>query len=263
MKQPSKPTFATLALAVLAAVAGCSREETPPTPAASPGKAGGSEVPVASGGVRGKVLETMNSGGYTYVKVAGGAGGAGVWAAAPEFEVKVGDEVVVPEGMPMTNYTSKTLNRTFDVVYFVASISKPGAAGTPAPPAGGGEALPPGHPAPGGAPKPVPVDFSGIKKADGGKTIAEIFSDKAALAGKEVVVRGKVVKFNAAIMNKNWFHIKDGTGAAGSDDLTVTTQDTVNVGDTVLVRGTLAVGKDFGFGYKYDVLLEDAKATKE
>ena len=70
----------------------------------------------------GKVLETMNAGGYTYVKVDNGK--EKIWAAAPQFEVKVGEKVTVPEGMPMKDYESKTLNRKFDVVYFVGAIGK-------------------------------------------------------------------------------------------------------------------------------------------
>jgi hypothetical protein len=64
-------------------------------------------------------------------------------------------------------------------------------------------------------------------------------------------------------MNKNWLHVQDGTGAAGANDLTVTTADTAKVGDTVLVTGTLGLMRDFGYGYKYEVLLENSKVTVE
>ena len=70
----------------------------------------------------GKVLETMNAGGYTYVHVDNGT--EKIWAAAPQFEAKVGEKVTVPEGMPMKDYESKTLNRKFDVVFFVGAIGK-------------------------------------------------------------------------------------------------------------------------------------------
>lgn len=114
-----------------------------------------------------------------------------------------------------------------------------------------------------GSPVPVIEKIEGIKKAEGGKTIAETFAERAKLAGKEVAVRGKVVKYNANIMNKNWVHIQDGSGATGSNDLAVTTNDSTAVGKTVMVRGTVAIDKDFGAGYKYDVILEDAKVTAE
>ncbi len=107
------------------------------------------------------------------------------------------------------------------------------------------------------------MDFSGIKKAEGGKSIAEIYAAKAELGGKPVKVRGKVVKYNANIMGKNWLHIQDGTGTAGSNDLTVTTTAQTNVGDTVLVTGTVSANRDFGSGYKYGLIIEDANVTVE
>jgi hypothetical protein len=65
------------------------------------------------------------------------------------------------------------------------------------------------------------------------------------------------------IMGKNWLHVKDGSGTPGSDDLVVTTQIEAKIGDTVLVNGTLVTDKDFGSGYRYDVIVEDAEVTVE
>jgi hypothetical protein len=123
--------------------------------------------------------------------------------------------------------------------------------------------MPPGetHPAPKAA---AEVDLTGIAKADGGKTVAEVFAEKDALAGQPVTFRGKVVKTNPDIMGKNWLHVRDGSGAEGTNDLTITTAGTLpNVGDTVLVTGNVALNKDFGMGYAYDVLVEDAQVTVE
>jgi predicted small lipoprotein YifL len=108
------------------------------------------------------------------------------------------------------------------------------------------------------------VDLSGIKKAEGGMTVAELFADKEQLAGKQVVVRGKVVKTSANIMGKNWVHVRDGTGAEKTNDLTVTTSDPPpTIGTTVVVTGQLSRNKDLGLGYRYDVLIEDAKLKTE
>ena len=108
------------------------------------------------------------------------------------------------------------------------------------------------------------VDLSGIAKADGGLTVADVFEGKDQLAGQPVVVRGRVVKSNPDIMGKNWLHVRDGSGAEGTNDLTVTTAGAVpNVGDTVVVKGVLALNKDFGMGYQYDVIVEDAEITVE
>lgn len=133
----------------------------------------------------------------------------------------------------------------------------------PVPPATSAE-LPPGHPPITATAKPKPkVDLTGIAKATGGKTIAEIYAAVPDLKGKSVAVRGRVVKFNPNIMGKNWLHIQDGTGAAGTDDLTVTTATAAKVGDTVLVTGAVSANKDFGAGYKYAVILDDAKVVVE
>jgi hypothetical protein len=253
----------TLILAGLTAVslaAGCKKEEAPKT-AEQPMPAVAQPAQPAAAAKSGKVIETMNSGGYTYVQVDTGA--EKVWAAAPEFQVKVGDPVVVPEGMPMANYHSKTLNRDFELVYFVDGIMVGGQ--TAAPAADPGQAkMPEGHP-----PLTVQsaqqngVDVSGIKKVEGGQTVADVFAGKAQLGGKDVKVRGKVVKFSPGIMGKNWIHLQDGTGKEGTNDLTITTSETVKVGDTVVVAGKVSTDKDFGYGYKYDVILEDAKLTVE
>ncbi len=214
---------------------------------------GSSAGPGMATGTTGKVVETMNSGGYTYVQVDDGR--KKIWAAAPQFAVAVGDQVVVPEGVPMTDFHSKTLERTFDVVYFVADIQVLGSRSAK-------EQIAAAHGAAGQAAAPA-VDLSNIKKAAGGHTVAELFANKASLAGKEVVVRGRVVKSTPEVMGKNWLHIRDGSGDSGSNDLTVTTSAAADVGKTVLVRGKLSTDKDFGAGYRYDIIIEDATVAVE
>ena len=216
-------------------------------------------TPPASGGnYSGKVVETMNAANYTYVLL--DTGTTKLWAAAPQFAVRVGDSVAIANAAPMPKFHSKTLNRDFEVVYFTGNVKVNGKA-----PAAGGESveLPKNHPPiTGNGAKPA-LDFSGIKKAEGGKSIAEIYASRAELSGKPVKVRGKVVKYNANIMGKNWLHIQDGTGTAGSNDLTVTTASETKVGDTIMVTGTIATDQDFGSGYKYNLIIEDAKVTVE
>lgn len=94
------------------------------------------------------------------------------------------------------------------------------------------------------------------------KTVAALFAEKAKLSGHEVQVKGKVVKVNNGVMNRNFLHIQDGTGKQGSNDITVTSDETANVGDEVIVTGTIAVDKDFGAGYTYPLLIEKAKIAK-
>lgn len=121
------------------------------------------------------------------------------------------------------------------------------------------QTMPAGHPPVSGAKAAPTIDLKGIKKADGGKTVQEVIKEGTALNGKSVAVRGKVVKVNAGIMGKNWLHIADGSGPDGKADLTVTTTaNPPNLGDLVTVTGKIAANKDFGAGYKYDVIMEDA-----
>jgi hypothetical protein len=138
------------------------------------------------------------------------------------------------------------------------AITVVGAAETP---------LPEGHPkinsSGGVATKPTNFDFSKIVKPKGGKTVQEVYQEKDKLKGKGVTLRGKVVKYNEAILGTNWLHLRDGTGKEPANDLTVTTQTKAKVGDTVLVEGNVSLDKDLGSGYRYDVILEDAKVKVE
>lgn len=113
--------------------AGCSKS-TPSTgaagsaPAASSGSLPAGHPDVSSTNakppLKGVVMETMNSGGYTYAKL--NVGGNEVWAAGPTTQLAVGDTVSVSTDMQMQNFTSKTLNRTFDKIYFTQGFLKPG-----------------------------------------------------------------------------------------------------------------------------------------
>jgi hypothetical protein len=248
--------------AVAVATTGCKKEESgggsgkaaplppsekfePPTPSkTAPGAAtpAAAPTPMKAGAGAGKVLETMNSGGYTYVRL--NTGSEEVWIAAPETTVAVGDEVSYTNGMPMEGFRSNTLSKTFDLIYFVPAIQKKGGTGT--------------APAKGSAAPAAAVEVKGVEKAPGGVTVTEIFAGKDKLIGKEVTVRGQVVKYNGGILGRNWLHIQDGSGKAGTNDITVTSQNTTEVGKVVLVKGTLAANKDFGGGYKYDLIIENA-----
>ena len=101
-----------------------------------------------------------------------------------------------------------------------------------------------------------------IAQAAEQKTVESLYQDKAKLGGHEVQVRGKVVKVNNGEMTRNFLHIQDGTGKQGSNDLTVPSQDAAEIGDEVVVTGKLAGDKDFGAGYTYPILLEEAHIPK-
>lgn len=199
----------------------------------------------AQGAVSGKVAETMNSGGYTYVRVQEGKDSS--WVAVPQQAVKVGDQVSFSGGMEMTDFHSKTLNRTFKKLIFSEG---PAGAGH-----GGGMKAAPSH----GQAAPARLQVK-IAKAEGRDacTVAEVFARRGELDGKQVSVRGKVIKVSQEIMGRNWVHLQDGSGdhKAGTNDLLVTTSEEAKPGETVTARGTVAKDKDFGSGYRYQVLLE-------
>lgn len=238
-------------------------------PAGHPPIGGDAAAPAApeANAYSGKVMETMDSGGYTYVRVQGFRGS--LWAATKPFPVKVGDTVSVPDGQAMPQFTSATLKRTFDEIRFVDHIENLSRPGTIKPialdPIAPG-ALPAGHPPAtkvASVPnKPAPAVTEKIAQPAGATSVAEIFARRKELKGKEITVKGKVTKFTASVMNRNWIHLGDGTGTAGDNDLTITTDDTVALGDIVTLRGTLAIDQDFGYGYAYTALLEKASVQK-
>ena len=169
-----------LPILVLAA-ASCSNsnsQEVSPPPAAT------TPVPAASADITGTVAETMDAAGYTYVLL--DTGKEKLWFAGPGCAVKVGDKLAIKPGFEKTNFTSKTLNRTFEKLYFVESL---GAASDPkavcaVPPTPSKASSP--HDLEGAsrtaAPKPAGLDFAGIKKPAGGKTVEQIHAEKKALA---------------------------------------------------------------------------------
>jgi hypothetical protein len=207
--------------------------------------------------VAGQVLETMDAGGYTYLRLDTTAGPA--WAAVEQSRVKKGARVTVVGSVAMESFESRTLGRRFDRILFGA-LEASGEAEPPAMTA----ALAAQHAAAASGPAETDtIEVARVVTADG-RTVAEVFAQRAALDTKAVAVRGKVVKFLPGIMGRNWLHVRDGTGSpAGKDhDLTVTTSETAAVGDVVLVRGTVRKDLDFGAGYAYAVLVEEAKLSR-
>ena len=218
------------------------------------------DAPVPAGMVRGTVLETMDSGGYTYVLLETDKDTR--WAATQQTAVEVGDIVQVSEGMAMADFTSKTLDRTFDVVYFTGALTN--LSKVKMPEGHPDTALPPGHPGTESAAQPEAADTT-VAPLESGQDIASVYANKDSLADQQISLRGKVVKYNEGILGQNFIHIQDGSGsrASGDQDLTITSQDTTAVGETIVISGTVVLDKDFGAGYSYPVLLEDAAVTIE
>jgi len=207
----------------------------------------GSTLNNTKGKIYGKVIETIKAGNYTYIHV--DTGKNKYWAASPPTTLKKGAMISFVPNMPMRNFTSKTLKRKFDVVYFVGKIYTDTIGNHQ------GKANPHQINA-----KKSMTPVAGIKKANNGNTIQEVFAMKQKLAGKDVFIRGLVVKYTPQVMGKNWVHIRD---SSSTKDLTINTTSTVKKGDVILVKGKLQLNRNFGFGYVYDVLLEDASILPE
>ena len=207
----------------------------------------------------GSVIETIDAAGYTYVHV--DVNEKKLWLAGPKTTISQGSMINVDTSSPMNNFHSKSLNRDFAVIYFVNKFS--GDAVQNASDTASTTDLPAGHTAVAGmqttAPKKITLDQP-VDRAEGGQTIAEIISNKKELSGKSVKVRGKVTKFTGGIMNKNWIHIIDGSS---ENDLTVITDQVAEVGQMITAEGDVLLDKDFGYGYFYELLIENAKITVE
>lgn len=239
--------FPTLFL-LTATLIGCQRNNPPTLAQAAATKTPLANAPAPTNNLSGKLLERIDASPYSYLKIQSEKGE--VWAAVPETKIEKGADVTIFNAMQMNNFESKTLKRKFDVVFF-GTMEAPAASPNPA--MQHAEAAK----GPSNAPD-VKVD-----KASGAdaRTVAEIHAQKMALKEKPVTLRGKVVKFTAEVMSKNWIHLRDGSGDAtkGDNDITVTTKSTAKVGDVVTVKGIVRVNKDFGSGYTYAVIIEDAK----
>ncbi|QQS37614.1 MAG: SH3-like domain-containing protein [Ignavibacteriales bacterium] len=195
------------------------------------------------------VTEKLDASNYTYLNVE--ENGQKFWIAVPQMEVKEGETLYFTKSMEMKDFKSETLNKTFESVLFVEDISRI--------PQVNKEQLSNVHSVVGSATK----ENIKVEPLADGYTIEKIFSEKESLSGKIVKVKGVVVKVNSQIMNRNWIHLQDGTGAQGNFDLMVTSNDEVEVGQVVVAEGKVTVNKDFGSGYSYAVLLEEAKVKPE
>lgn len=215
-------------------------------------QAGAGHAPDA---ISGKIVETMNSGGYTYVLLE--KDGEKTWVAVGEMKVTVGQDISLAPGIEKFGFKSETLNRTFDrIILSTGPVSSHASSGA--------------HKSADTDSKKAAVHTDekiDVERASGlnAYTVADLYEKGAGLDRKSVLVRGKVVKVSVGIMNKNWLHIQDGTGDEENNthDLVVTTQDEPSVGDVVSIIGTLYKDKDFGSGYKYDVIVEEATVKQE
>ncbi len=196
------------------------------------------------------VEEVIQTKTYTYLRVT--ENDSESWLAVSKRAVEEDAVLYYRAGLEMKDFKSKELDRTFETLHFVDNISDE-----------------PIKKMKRNLPK-SPFSEKNISKKEGIKiktiegsvSIAEIFSKRDSYSGKSVLVRGEVVKYNSAIMGRNWVHIQDGTTNENNYDLTITTNDKVKLGDIVTFTGKISLNKDFGAGYSYEVIMEEAKLEK-
>lgn len=205
-----------------------------------------------TGPITGTVAETMESGGYVYIKLEDG-----VWIAANKFAVSMGDKIQYSGAMEMNDFHSKSLDKSFDSILFVSSASL----------VGGGEAAKPAMPMAGHGGTGMQLDkparaaapaLGDVKPLADGKTVEGVFAESDKLKDQVVSLNARVIKINKAIMGRNWITLQDGTGTEPDNKLLATSQEEVTPGDLVVVKGTVNTDIDLGYGYKYKVLLEES-----
>lgn len=212
-------------------------------------------APPTAGSLSGKVLEVQHVENFTYLRVKTKEGET--WAATNRAQIEKGAEVTLINTIVMTDFESKSLKKKFDRIVFGSLAS--GAAG-----AHKDIDLAKMH---AGVAAKSDVPDVKVPKASGpnARTVAEIVTGRAALKDKKVLVRGRVVRYNPAILGINWIHLRDGSGSAAdkTNDLLVTTKSETKVGDVVLVKGVVRTDKDFGSGYTYHVLVEASEVSSK
>ena len=194
-----------------------------------------------------KVKEVLQTSSYTYLFV--NENNKDYWIAVGKADVKVNDHLYYQEALVMKDFKSEELDRTFDQILFVENI--------------GGMKLKNDSMPNDSLHQQVLVQEKkpviNVDIAPNGIRIAELMKNRENYANKKVIIRGQVVKINANIMDRNWVHLKDGTSHSGKSDLTFTTLEEVNIGDVVTFEGTVAIEKEYGAGYIYPLIVEDAK----
>ena len=197
------------------------------------------------------VREVLQTTSYTYVHAE--EDGSLKWIAVPKIAAEVGNTYYYQGGMEMGEFKSKELDRTFSSILFLNGLISPEVV------EGGKTTL---NVSSQKSEASIIIINEPIEPAEGGVTIAELHANKEKYANQVVKVRGKVTKFNAEIMSRNWIHIQDSEANQGKMDLTATTTEEAKVGDIITIEGMITLDKDFGSGYFYDLILENSRIVE-
>ena len=165
--------------------------------------------------IEGKVVFTRDVASYTYVELE--IEGGNVWAAGPAAKINTGDTAKTLPGSYMQNFKSKGLNRTFDSILFTGGFIVNGKLATPdtqmanaTNPHNKNPHQENPHGMMGKLPESsvTPPAAGTIKHADGEMTIETVFAERKNYAGKEIRIRGKVMKRSPVILGVHWYHIQ-------------------------------------------------------
>lgn len=202
------------------------------------------------GNHRAEVIEVEQTPSYTYLQVEEGE--EKYWMAVARAEYTKGESIYFLQGMEMEGFFSKELDRTFEKIYFVSAVSDEPIYSNQQTVKGKTKSE---------KPKLSKLDIE-IEIPSDGISIGDLYSNMEEYKDKMVLVRGQVAKVNLSIMDRNWIHLQDGSGDEKDFDLTVTTLHQPKVGDVVTYRGRVGVNKDFGMGYSYKLILEEAEVVE-
>jgi len=193
------------------------------------------------------VIDKIPAKGYTYLQVSESKND--YWIAVPTMEIEIGETVYFSRFMVMEDFSSENIDKSFDEILFVEDARK-----SPTP-----DEMKNIH---AGATSTEKQEIK-VEPLTDGITVQQLYDDKSAFNGQVVKVKGQVTKFNKQIMKRNWIHIQDGTGDENEFDLVITSNTDVQVGDIIIAEGKVAVDKDFGAGYFFPVMIEEAQIEKE
>jgi len=195
------------------------------------------------------INEKLPASKYVYLKVTEAE--EQYWIATRNQDIKIGGTYYYRSGLLKTNFESKEYNKVFEKIYLVSSL------------------IPENHRNTTSSVKSdntkkeenlihkeaSRAQTEKIIKQKGSITIAEIVANPQKFEGKTVQLTGKCIKINPNIMDRNWIHLQD--GSKDDFDLVVTSNTFIPEGKIITIRALVSVNRDFGAGYRYDLILEN------
>lgn len=194
-------------------------------------------------------VEVLPASEYVYIKVK--ENGKDFWIATRKQKIEIGSSYLYNEALQKIAFESKEHKRVFDTLYLVTAL------------------VPKDH----GAShlntdklKTAPNSSNSVKKPSispeemdklfmGVVTVSDLVENPKKYEGKVVELNGECTKVNNGIMGRNWIHLND--GSKNNYDLVITSENNIEKGAKITMRGIVRLNKDFGAGYSYDIILEE------